>query len=343
LLTHSTGWNGDVFTDTGTNDDALAIYVEKLAGEEQLAPPDTLFSYNNAAFSVAGLLIETVTGKTYEAAIKELVFAPLGMERSFFFARDLLTFRFAAGHAVIEDTAKVQRPWELPRAVNPAGGITCHVKDLLRYARFHMGDGTAVDGTRLLGPESMRLMQTPQFPINDHDGDVGLSWWIKEVNGVKFIEHGGSTLGQNAELVIAPERQFAVAILTNGDHGRLSIEAGVKVALKEFLATEEPAPVLLDATSEQLQEYVGQYVRPAMDFVVTLEDGSLFVQISPKVDLGEEERPPDPPPFKLAMCGTDQMVITEGMYKDIRAEFLRKEDGGIGWLRLGARINRRVE
>jgi CubicO group peptidase (beta-lactamase class C family) len=343
LLTHSTGWNGDVFTDTGTNDDALAIYVEKLAGEEQLAPPDTLFSYNNAAFSVAGLLIETVTGKTYEAAIKELVFAPLGMERSFFFARDLLTFRFAAGHAVIEDTAKVQRPWELPRAVNPAGGITCHVKDLLRYARFHMGDGTAVDGTRLLGPESMRLMQTPQFPINDHDGDVGLSWWIKEVNGVKFIEHGGSTLGQNAELVIAPERQFAVAILTNGDHGRLSIEAGVKVALKEFLATEEPAPVLLDATSEQLQEYVGQYVRPAMDFVATLEDGSLFVQISPKVDLGEEERPPDPPPFKLAMCGTDQMVITEGMYKDIRAEFLRKEDGGIGWLRLGARINRRVE
>jgi CubicO group peptidase (beta-lactamase class C family) len=131
LLTHSTGWNGDVFTDTGTNDDALAIYVKKLAGEEQLAPPDTLFSYNNAAFSVAGLLIETVTGKIYEAVIKELVFTPLGMERAFFFARDLLTFRFAAGHAVIEDTARVQRPWELPRAVNPAGGITCHVKDLL--------------------------------------------------------------------------------------------------------------------------------------------------------------------------------------------------------------------
>ena len=64
----------------------------RLAGEEQLPPPDTLFSYNNAAFSVAGLLIETVTGTTYEAAMKELIFTPLGMERAFFFARDLLTF-----------------------------------------------------------------------------------------------------------------------------------------------------------------------------------------------------------------------------------------------------------
>ncbi len=343
LVTYSGGWEGDVFTDTGTNDDALRVYVEKLADVVQLAPPDTLFSYNNAAFSVAGLLVETVTGKSYEAAIKELIFEPLGMTRSFFFARDLLTFRFASGHVVIDDVPKVQRPWELPRAVNPAGGITCHPKDLLRYARFHMGDGTTEDGTRLLSPESMQLMQTPQFRINDHDGDVGLAWWIKTTNGIKFIEHGGSTLGQNAELVIAPEKRFALVIFTNGDHGGLPIHAGFETALKEFLDTEEPAPVALDTTPEQLQQYVGKYVRPAMDFVVTLEDGSLFVQIIPNVDLETEEKPPNPPPFKMALCGEDQVFITEGMYKDLRAEFLRKEDGSIGWLRLGARINGRVE
>ncbi len=343
LLTHSTGWDGDVFTDTGSNDDALAVYVEKLAGVEQLAPPDALFSYNNAAFSIAGLLIEIVTGKTYEAAIQELIFDPLGMERSFFFARDLLTFRFAVGHVVIEEAAKVQRPWELPRAVNPAGGITCHVKDLLRYARFHMGDGTAPDATRLLTPESMQRMQTPHFPMNDQDGDIGLAWWTKVTDGIRFIEHGGTTLGQNAELVIAPSKQFALAILANGDHGRLPIEAGAKLALKEFLGVEEPAPEVIPATPEQLQQYVGSYARPSMEFTVTLEDGALFVKITPKADLGQEERPPDPPPIKLALCGEDQMIVTEGMYKDIRAEFLRKDDGSIGWLRLGARINKRAE
>ncbi|NPV67716.1 MAG: beta-lactamase family protein [Anaerolineae bacterium] len=343
LLTHSTGWDGDVFTDTGTNDDALATYVEKLAGVEQLAPPDTLFSYNNAAFSIAGLLIEKVTGKTYEAAIKELIFAPLGMERSFFFARDLLTFRFAVGHVVIDNAPRVQRPWELPRAVNPAGGITCHIRDLLRYARFYMGDGTTEDGTCLLTPESMQLLQTPTFPINDFDGDVGLSWWIKTLNGVKFIEHGGTTLGQNSRLVIAPARQFAIAILTNGDHGRMPIDEGVKLALREFLGVEEPAPTPIDVTPEQLQEYVGKYARPAMSFDVTLQDGSLFVSISQSVELETEEKPPAPPPIKLAMCGKDQAYLTEGIYKDIRAEFLRREDGRIGWLRLGARINKRIE
>lgn len=343
LITHSAGWEGDIFTDTGTDDDALVTYVEKLADVEQLAPPDTLFSYNNAAFNVAGLLIQVVTGKTYEAAIHELIFEPLGMQRSFFFARDLLTFRFAVGHVVIDDAARVQRPWELPRSANPAGGITCHVKDLLRYARFYMGDGTTEDGTRLLSPEAMRLLQTPQFHINEHDGDVGLAWWTKVTDGIKFIEHGGSTLGQHSELVIAPERRFALVILTNGDHGTLAIREGSRRALKEFLDTEEPEPVAIDATPAQLQEYVGKYARPTMEFDVTLQDGSLFVQISPKADLKQEEKPPDPPPFKLAMCGKDELFITEGMYKGIRAEFLRKDDGSIGWLRLGARINNRVD
>jgi CubicO group peptidase (beta-lactamase class C family) len=343
LLTHSGGWDGDIFTDTGTNDDALRLYVEGLANVEQIAPPDRLFSYNNAAFSIAGLLIETVTGKTYEAAIKELIFDPLGMKRSFFFSRDLLTFRFAVGHVVIEDAARVQRPWELPRSVNPAGGITCHVQDLLRYAHFYMGDGTLEDGTLLLSQASMQLMQTPQFPINDHDGDIGLAWWVKEVGGIKFIEHGGTTSGQNAELVIAPQKQFALVMFANGDHGGLVIREAVKLALKEFFDVEEPEPTILDATPEQLQEYVGLYTRPAMDFAVTLQDGSLFVQILTKIDLGEEERPPDPPPFKLALCGVDQVIITEGIYKDIRSEFLRKDDGSLGWLRLGYRIDKRVE
>ncbi len=342
LVTHSAGWDGDVFTDTGPNDDALALYVEKLAGVEQLAPPDTLFSYNNAAFNVAGYLVQIATGQTYEAAIHDLIFAPLGMERAFFFARDLLTFRFASGHVVIDDAPRVQRPWELPRSSNPAGGIACHVKDLLRYARFNMGDGAAEDGTRLLSPASMRLMQTPAFPINDHDGDVALAWWTKEIGGIRFIEHGGTTLGQNSELVIAPERRFAIAILTNGDHGGLPIKAGVDTALREFLGVEEPAPVSIEAPIAQLQEYVGQYARPSMTFDVTLEDGGLVLLISPNVDLQEEEKPPAPPPLKLAMCGQDQMFITDGIYKDLRAEFLRQADGTIGWLRLGGRINKHV-
>ncbi|MEQ9030807.1 MAG: serine hydrolase domain-containing protein, partial [Aggregatilineales bacterium] len=240
LVTHSAGWVGDVFTDTGSNDDSMKLYMEQMAELDQLAPPDTVFSYNNAAFAVAGHLIEIVTGKPYEAAIQELIFEPLGLERSFFFPRDMMTFRFVVGHVVIDDVAKVQRPWSIPRSSNAAGGITCHVKDLLSYARLHMEDGTTKDGTRLLSSETVQLMQTPQFPINDFDGDIGLSWWIKERNGVKLVGHGGTTIGQTCDMVFAPSKRFAIAILANGNQGSLPVHAGFKVALKEYLGIEEP-------------------------------------------------------------------------------------------------------
>ncbi len=342
LVTHSAGWEGDVFTDTGANDDALRLYVQQMAGLEQLAPPDTLYSYNNAAFAVAGLLIETATGQPYEVAMKELVFQPLGMERAFYFPRDVMTFRFAVGHVTIEEAARVQRPWALPRSSNPAGGITCHVRDLLRYARFHMGDGTADDGARLLAAESVRLMQTPQFPADRDEGDVGLSWMIRRIGAITFIQHGGATLGQICTLIIAPAHKFALAILTNSDHGGLATAAGVKTALKAFFDTEETLPKPIAATPEQLAVYAGKYQRTSMTLTTAVEGGNLILQLELTIDLKQEEKAPLPPPITLDMCGQDQFIVTDGIYKDMQVEFIRDQHGAIGWVRIGGRINRRV-
>ena len=145
LLTHTGGWDGDFFPDTGNGDDALARYVKLMADLPQLTPLGTILSYNNSAFSLAGRVIEMVTGKTYEAALKELVLEPLGLKRSFLFPTDAMTHSFAVGHATIGDRTIVLRPWQVTRACAAAGGIAASMKDQLRYARFHMGDGTAED------------------------------------------------------------------------------------------------------------------------------------------------------------------------------------------------------
>ena len=123
LLTHMGGWDGDLFIDTGDGDDALAKGVAALADREQMAPLGAVWSYNNAGFSVAGRLIEVVMGKPFEAQIKELVFAPLGMQHSFIGPKDVMIHRFAAGHAATPDGPKVQVPWAIPRFAHPAGGI----------------------------------------------------------------------------------------------------------------------------------------------------------------------------------------------------------------------------
>ena len=98
LLNHTAGWDGDLMTDTGTGDDALAKYVALMADIEQVTPLGETVSYNNASLSLAGLIIEKVTGTTFERAIGDLLLDPLGMSSTLFFAGDVITRRFAVGH-----------------------------------------------------------------------------------------------------------------------------------------------------------------------------------------------------------------------------------------------------
>jgi CubicO group peptidase (beta-lactamase class C family) len=77
LLNHTAGWDGDFFKNTGDGDDALARYVEAMAGLRQLTPPGAAVSYNNASFAVVGRLDETVAGTPYETALRTLLLEPL--------------------------------------------------------------------------------------------------------------------------------------------------------------------------------------------------------------------------------------------------------------------------
>src|SRR4051794_32398498 len=122
LLTHTGGWVGDYFDDLGMGDDALARMVERLVRLPQETPLGEMWAYNNAGFYIAGRVIEVVTDQPFERALHELVLQPLGLERSFFFADDVLTHRFAAGH---DREGNVARPWAIGRAAAAAGGIVC--------------------------------------------------------------------------------------------------------------------------------------------------------------------------------------------------------------------------
>ena len=105
--------------------------------------------------------------------MQALILDPLGMAESFFFADDCIIHRVAVGHMVGETGAVVARPWALPRAAHAVGGISASVRDVLAYARFQLGDGTAPDGTRLLTQKSLTTMQTAATPAGSGAGAVG--------------------------------------------------------------------------------------------------------------------------------------------------------------------------
>jgi CubicO group peptidase (beta-lactamase class C family) len=340
LLTHTCGWVGDFFHGTGDGDDALASYVADMASLEQLAPLGETFSYNNAAFSLLGRVIEIITEKTFEEALDELVLKPLGLENSYLKPTDVMTHRFVVGHQDEGDGQQVAHPWPLERSNVPMGGLVCPVTDLLRYALFHLGDGTSEDGTRILGADSLAQMHSPQTTIKEGE-HWGLGWEVTDVAGERQVSHGGATNGQIANLVLFPEQRFAIAVVTNSYEGKKAARDVTQQALKHYLDLVLPEPEAIDVSEEELAAYAGFYSRPYCDLELGVLGKRLVGVLTYRQGFPNENSPPhpSPPPMTLAVCENDRLLVTDGIFKGVTADIVRRADGAGAWLRFGYRIH----
>ncbi|HZS15688.1 MAG TPA: serine hydrolase domain-containing protein [Candidatus Dormibacteraeota bacterium] len=348
LLNHTAGWSGDIHENTGDGDDARERYLEVLATARQNDPPGKVASYNNAAVNLAGLVIERVTGKTYEAAVTEMLLRPLGMDSSFFFINDLISRRFAVGHRKRDEQMRVVRPYALPRSVAPAGGIISTAADQMRYARFHLGDGTAQDGTRLLTAESLQRMRRPTASLHgsilgDH---VGISWLMRDVGGVRVVAHGGSTNGQQSTFDIVPELDFAITVLTNADEGAFMAREIVEWVLATYCGIVEPEPEPLPLTDEDAALLAGRYSAEHAYVDISRDGDSLLLRVgyTPEGERMIREivgEVPESKPMRVRLIPGDRFVVVEGEAKGMKGHILREGDA-VRALNVGGRLAYRV-
>lgn len=351
LLNHTAGWDGDLFDDTGDGDDALEKYVTVMAGLQQVTPLGSSVSYNNAALCLAGRLIEKVTEKPYEEAIRELVLDPLGLEHTYFFPKEMMTRRFASGHTRHDDgTITVCRPWAMPRSAAPAGGMSATAADQLAWARFHLGDGTAPDGTRILPAEALERMKQPTADmrgsaLGDH---VGISWLLKDVDGTRVVGHGGTTNGQYSDFTMVPSRNFAIISMTNcGPNGSELNRKLETWAFEHYLGLVEAEPERLSLGDDALAPYVGTFETIASVVTVRAQEGRLAARVEPKPEMlailreqTDEEIPDQSDTFLLAMLAGagDRYVVAEGPAEGMRGYFARDAGGVVDGLHMGGRM-----
>jgi CubicO group peptidase (beta-lactamase class C family) len=347
LVTHTGGFLGDYFDDLGRGDDALRRIVTRMRTKTpQLTPVGKLFSYNNAGFYVLGRLIEEVTGKRYEELVTERIFGALGMENTFWFAEDVFTRKTALGHNLtLDGSLTIARPWGLTRAANPAGGIVSNVVDQMKYARFHMGDGRAADGKRVLKAATVRRMQKPLAAIGHGMADaVGVTWLLDKYGATTAVKHGGSINGHMSEFLLVPSKGFGLTVLTNGQRGHEVGGAVIKWALAELLGLRKPDLVFRKLSANAAADYVGRYPITFGAYVVTAENGGLLVTVEVKKELLEAD--PEiaaqvPPPVPLGFVGKDRAVVQGDFNAGAKVEFFRDAKGAVEWMRTGGRIYRR--
>ena len=351
LLNHTAGLGWDLIVDTGEGDDALAGYVAKLAELQQIAPPGARASYSQAAYSLAGRVIEKVAGMPYERAIASLVFEPLGLSHSFFAPGDVMTRRFAVGHNLGGDgTLSIARLWKGPRGRNPGAGVVSSAADQLRWARFHLGDGLAESGVRVLPAEVLHRMKEPTVALRASTlGDaLGICWFLRDVDGVRTVGHGGSANGQFAELLTVPERDFAVVALSNaGPDGIPFNQAVVRWALQTYVGVTDRDPEPLPYDKARAREVVGNYEIDAMTLTIAPAPAGLTLEVRIKPEIraaADTELPPDHAPADLGLLpgGADEYVVTSGGLQGQRGFFTRDESGGVVGVDLAGRLFSRV-
>jgi CubicO group peptidase (beta-lactamase class C family) len=287
LLSHTSGIDAnDRFVDHGGDDGALGRYVDALADVGLLTTPGEVFSYNNAAICVAGLLAARVRGTTWEEALRAHVLEPLGMTSTGFVNGRLegdaaLAARLAGSHlagpagVTVLPPTNEQPTWT--RALGPAGGETASTAgDLARFVASHLGVG---DVPPVVRPETARLMRER---VVDAPGGVhqmagsGLGWQTWQSGDLAYVRHAGAYFGGSTVIAVDADAGAGVVVMTNSLNGH--------AAVSQVLDTV-PVPWPVDPAPTDLSPYCGRYTSGTLGPVdITMDDKGQLV--SSLVNLG---------------------------------------------------------
>jgi CubicO group peptidase (beta-lactamase class C family) len=291
LLNHTAGFEGDIFTDTGVGDDCLEKYVATLGGTPQLFPPGEQFSYNNAGYCLLGRLVEVLRGKPYDVCLREHLITPLGLTHTATGPYEAIMFRAAMGHIQPEPGGDyVPAPiWAMARSNAPAGSmLAMRPRDLVAFARMHLEDGVAADGTQVLAAGTAARMTAREVGLPEL-GLMGTSWGLGferfDTPAGTIVGHDGSTIGQGAFLRMVREAGLAVALLTNGGDTVSLYRDVVGHVLGELSDVALPALPVPPVEPQRIDagRYIGTYSADVFDLIVSQdEENRIWIEQVPK-------------------------------------------------------------
>jgi CubicO group peptidase (beta-lactamase class C family) len=313
LLTHTSGIfnytddsvfrNKDMFKHQSRKD-LIGVFKDKITKME----PGEKFSYSNSNYLLLGYIIEDITGKSYYAALREMILTPLGMHHTGCDFKGLKSADKATGYFSIAGGTGVASPFVDSSVSFAAGAIYSTVSDMYIYAQ-------ALLDNKLLRPVDWMMATKP------NKENYGYGWMLGEMYGHKSVGHNGGVHGFVSNFFMVPEDKTVVVLLCNdmtNDPGNVRRAVTSLLYYKGF---EMPAgKKQVNLPLKTMQEYVGDYeLAPGFVIKITLQGKALMGQVT-----GQS-------PFRMYAERKDHFFLK---VVDAQISFARKLDGKIEKLML---------
>ena len=261
LMTHTAGFDDHIepriYSKNPSDLEPLGTFLKR-TWPPHIRPPGEISVYSNYGTCLAALIVEEVSGMTFEEYIDKRIIQPLDMNRTTIVQPlpDRLASDMSIGYVYGKDGYSPQE-FELIR-VAPAGAVSTTATDMAKFmiAQLQLG---RYGNKRILGEATAREMQSPQFSPASGVSSLCLGIYETPLHGLRMIGHAGDTIFFHSNLFMIPKEQVGLFVTCNS-HGGSPLRNDLRAAFLDryYPAQDTPSPPK-EETLQRISALEGTY------------------------------------------------------------------------------------
>ena len=321
LMTHTGGFEETaddiIFTDPKK---AISLRDYLIQNQpERIFPPGQIPAYSNYGVGLASYIVQRASGEPFEQYVAKHIFQPLGMTHSSFaqpLPKDLASL---PSEGYRGNTTKPAVGFEIFNPVG-AGGISSSAGDMGRFGQALLNGGelpAELGGQRILKPETLALMWTPQFRASDQLPPICMGFYQEWRNNLRWIGHEGDLIAFHSLFFVEPAQKILLFVSYNSAGGGEQPRSEIIDMFSDRYFPDHPAPVFLKTPAKELKDIEGSYETTRRADSTKDAPGNLFGQRYATVDKDgllhiSNARDLRGHPIKLKPIGKDLWQDAEG-------------------------------
>jgi CubicO group peptidase (beta-lactamase class C family) len=284
LMTHTGGFeeeSRDIIVTNPRQTVSLRDFLIRNQPRRIFAPGVTP-AYSNYGVGLAGYIVQRISGEPFEQYVQQHIFAPLKMEHSTFYQPPQPPLRGLPSEGYATDTEKPPIGFEIFNPV-AAGGVSSTAADMGRFGQALLNGGE-LDGNRILKPETLAEMWTPQFRASDQLPPICMGFYQVWRNSLHWIGHEGDLVAFHSMFMLEPSRKLLVFVSYNSAGGGEKTRPEMIDMFTDRYFPEQNRQVFVTLPRKQLDDIEGAYQSTRRADSTKLKLLSLLSQRSATVD-----------------------------------------------------------